>query len=155
MGINTTRLVICLVYYNNKKLNSNINLINPNVKLFQRYWWKPTLRFKTIRFVLNNIQINSPLAINCALPPKEKTFVKWVKYKTQIFGFNFIHSCHFSHVLIKEFGGPIFVNGVQVGIASYGKDCSDLSYSRIYTRLTTYLTWIKTTVTSNPGPASG
>lgn len=56
---------------------------------------------------------------------------------------------------LKEFGGPIFVNGVQVGIASYGNDCSDLSYSRIYTRLTTYLIWIKTTVTSNPGPASG
>ncbi|KAI9559336.1 hypothetical protein GHT06_016125 [Daphnia sinensis] len=47
-------------------------------------------------------------------------------------------------------GGPLFVSGVQVGITSWGNGCADPNYAGVYTRVTTYVSWIKTTQASNP-----
>ncbi|EFX82692.1 hypothetical protein DAPPUDRAFT_302392 [Daphnia pulex] len=51
-----------------------------------------------------------------------------------------------------DIGGPLFVDGVQVGINSvgYNIDCADPSYTGVYTRVTTYLEWIATTIANNP-----
>ncbi|XP_046646401.1 trypsin Blo t 3-like [Daphnia pulicaria] len=51
-----------------------------------------------------------------------------------------------------DIGGPLFVDGVQVGINSFGYnvDCADPSYTGLYTRVTTYLEWIATTMANNP-----
>ncbi|XP_057369657.1 trypsin-1-like [Daphnia carinata] len=42
-------------------------------------------------------------------------------------------------------GGPIFVDGVQVGITSFGRGCADPDHAGVYTRISTYINWIKTT----------
>ena len=52
-------------------------------------------------------------------------------------------------------GGPILVNGTQVGITATGIGCADPKYAGIYTRVTTYLGWIATTIAKNPGPTVG
>ncbi|EFX82690.1 hypothetical protein DAPPUDRAFT_316540 [Daphnia pulex] len=50
-----------------------------------------------------------------------------------------------------DIGGPLFVDGVQVGMNSvgYNIDCADPSYTGVYTRVTTYLDWIATTMANN------
>ncbi|XP_046456629.1 cell wall protein DAN4-like [Daphnia pulex] len=50
-----------------------------------------------------------------------------------------------------DIGGPLFVDGVQVGINSvgYNIDCADPSYTGVYTRVTSYLEWIATTMANN------
>ncbi|XP_046456615.1 cell wall protein DAN4-like [Daphnia pulex] len=50
-----------------------------------------------------------------------------------------------------DIGGPLFVDGVQVGINSvgYNIDCADPSYTGVYTRVTTYLDWIATKMANN------
>jgi trypsin len=49
-------------------------------------------------------------------------------------------------------GGPIIVKGVLVGTISWDIGCYlDPSYAGIYTRITTYVDWIKKTMTNNPG----
>ncbi|XP_046439800.1 trypsin-1-like [Daphnia pulex] len=45
-------------------------------------------------------------------------------------------------------GGPILVNGFQVGITSFGIGCA--SDPGVYTRITAYLDWIASTIKSNP-----
>jgi trypsin len=48
-------------------------------------------------------------------------------------------------------GGPLIVNGVQVGITSWGTNgCADPNFAGIYTRVTTYLGWIAKTKAQNP-----
>ncbi|KAK4010238.1 hypothetical protein OUZ56_019388 [Daphnia magna] len=49
-----------------------------------------------------------------------------------------------------DIGGPLLVGGVQVGITSWGNGCADPNYAGVYTRVTTYLNWIKTAQASNP-----
>ncbi|XP_046456621.1 cell wall protein DAN4-like [Daphnia pulex] len=50
-----------------------------------------------------------------------------------------------------DIGGPLFVDGVQVGINSFGYnvDCADPNYTGLYTRVTAYLEWIATTMANN------
>jgi trypsin len=50
-----------------------------------------------------------------------------------------------------DIGGPLFVDGVQVGINSFGYnvDCADPNYTGLYTRVTAYLDWIATTMANN------
>ncbi|XP_046638363.1 trypsin-1-like isoform X2 [Daphnia pulicaria] len=48
-------------------------------------------------------------------------------------------------------GGPVIVNGVVVGITSFGVGCADPKYAGVYTRVSTYVGWIKTTRANNPG----
>ncbi|EFX73010.1 hypothetical protein DAPPUDRAFT_215674 [Daphnia pulex] len=48
-------------------------------------------------------------------------------------------------------GGPIIVNGVLVGTTSWGNGCADPRFAGIYTRITTYVDWIQTTMANNPG----
>ncbi|XP_046452758.1 trypsin-like [Daphnia pulex] len=48
-------------------------------------------------------------------------------------------------------GGPVIVNGVVVGITSFGVGCADPKYAGVYTRVSTYVTWIQTTQANNPG----
>ncbi|EFX83050.1 hypothetical protein DAPPUDRAFT_240633 [Daphnia pulex] len=45
-------------------------------------------------------------------------------------------------------GGPILVNGFQVGITSFGRGCA--SVPGVYVRITAYLDWIAATMKSNP-----
>lgn len=40
-------------------------------------------------------------------------------------------------------GGPVIVDGRQVGIMSWGKGCMDSFYPGVYTRITAFLDWIK------------
>lgn len=40
-------------------------------------------------------------------------------------------------------GGPMIVDGRQVGIMSWGKGCMDSYYPGVYTRITAFLDWIK------------
>nr|CAH0105947.1 unnamed protein product [Daphnia galeata] len=48
-------------------------------------------------------------------------------------------------------GGPLFVNGVQVGITSWGTNgCADPNFAGIYTRVSNFLGWIATTKSQNP-----
>jgi trypsin len=53
-------------------------------------------------------------------------------------------------ILKGDSGGPILVNGVQVGITSFGNGCADPKYAGVYTRVSTYLGWIQTTMSNNP-----
>ncbi|XP_046638397.1 trypsin Blo t 3-like isoform X2 [Daphnia pulicaria] len=48
-------------------------------------------------------------------------------------------------------GGPIIVKGVLVGTASWAYGCANPDYAGIYTRITTYVAWIKTTMANNVG----
>ncbi|EFX73011.1 hypothetical protein DAPPUDRAFT_110246 [Daphnia pulex] len=48
-------------------------------------------------------------------------------------------------------GGPVIVNGVVVGITSFGVGCADPKYAGVYTRVSTYVNWIQTTQANNPG----
>ena len=50
-------------------------------------------------------------------------------------------------------GGPILVNGVQVGIASFFPEtCGDVKYSAVFTLISAYGTWIKNAMVANPPP---
>ncbi|XP_046648748.1 trypsin alpha-3-like [Daphnia pulicaria] len=40
-------------------------------------------------------------------------------------------------------GGPVIVEGRQVGIMSWGKGCMDFNYPGIYMRTTSFMNWIK------------
>jgi len=40
-------------------------------------------------------------------------------------------------------GGPVIVEGRQVGIMSWGKGCMDFNYPGIYMRITSFMDWIK------------
>nr|CAH0101334.1 unnamed protein product [Daphnia galeata] len=58
-----------------------------------------------------------------------------------------------SQVLLKangDSGGPVIVDGVQVGITSWGNGCALPNYAGVYTRVTTYVDWIQTTRSNNP-----
>ncbi|XP_046632772.1 mucin-2-like isoform X2 [Daphnia pulicaria] len=55
-----------------------------------------------------------------------------------------------AHTCQDMSGGPLFVNGVQVGIFSWGNGCVDSNFAGIYTRVTNYLGWIATTKAQNP-----
>ncbi|XP_049826370.1 brachyurin [Aethina tumida] len=48
-------------------------------------------------------------------------------------------------ICLGDNGGPLMVNGTQVGIASFGNDfaCS-AGFPSVYTRLTSYLLWLST-----------
>ncbi|EFX78607.1 hypothetical protein DAPPUDRAFT_53218, partial [Daphnia pulex] len=50
-----------------------------------------------------------------------------------------------------DIGGPVIVNGVVVGITSFAVGCADPKYAGVYTRVSTYVTWIQTTQANNPG----
>ncbi|EFX79916.1 hypothetical protein DAPPUDRAFT_319133 [Daphnia pulex] len=56
-------------------------------------------------------------------------------------------------------GGPILVNGVQVGIASFFsgslQQCNDPNAPAVYTRVSAYLDWIAKTMAGHPAPQSG
>ncbi|XP_032783133.2 trypsin alpha-3 [Daphnia magna] len=41
-------------------------------------------------------------------------------------------------------GGPLLIRDVQIGITSFGKGCADPRFAGVYTRITRYITWIKT-----------
>lgn len=41
-------------------------------------------------------------------------------------------------------GGPAIVEGRQVGVMSWGKGCMDFNFPGVYTKITSYLNWIKT-----------
>ncbi len=62
--------------------------------------------------------------------------------------------CAYCDYLIRGFliqtdsGGPLFVGGVQVGVTSYGFGCADPDFPGVYARVTTYLSWIKSTLAS-------
>jgi trypsin len=58
---------------------------------------------------------------------------------------------YFKIFLQGDSGGPIFVNGVVVGITSYGYGCADPDYAGVYTRVSSYVGWIQTTRANNPG----
>ncbi|XP_046459164.1 trypsin Blo t 3-like isoform X2 [Daphnia pulex] len=47
-------------------------------------------------------------------------------------------------------GGPVIVNGVVVGITSYGNGCADPDFAGVYTRVSSYVGWIQTTRANNP-----
>ncbi|XP_046638347.1 trypsin-like isoform X4 [Daphnia pulicaria] len=47
-------------------------------------------------------------------------------------------------------GGPIFVNGVVVGITSFGNGCADPRFAGVYARVSAYVGWIQTTQANNP-----
>ncbi|KAI9559285.1 hypothetical protein GHT06_016074 [Daphnia sinensis] len=51
---------------------------------------------------------------------------------------------------LNDSGGPLYVNGIQVGITSFGQGCADPDYAGIYTRVTTFVDWIAKTVANNP-----
>ncbi|XP_046443271.1 mucin-2-like isoform X1 [Daphnia pulex] len=55
-----------------------------------------------------------------------------------------------AHTCQDMSGGPLFVNGVQIGIFSWGNGCVDSNFAGIYTRVTNYLGWIATTKAQNP-----
>lgn len=40
-------------------------------------------------------------------------------------------------------GGPVIVEGRQIGIMSWGKGCMDFNYPGIYMRISVYMDWIK------------
>ncbi|XP_057380132.1 trypsin Blo t 3-like [Daphnia carinata] len=42
-------------------------------------------------------------------------------------------------------GWPLLVEGVQIGITSFGAACADPRFAGVYTRVTRYITWIKAT----------
>ncbi|XP_043468493.1 chymotrypsin-2-like [Leptopilina heterotoma] len=44
---------------------------------------------------------------------------------------------------LGDAGGPLTINGVLVGIASWGHNCAQTDYPSVYTRVTKYLSWIK------------
>ncbi|KZS06770.1 putative Trypsin-7 [Daphnia magna] len=50
----------------------------------------------------------------------------------------------------NDSGGPLYVNGIQVGITSWGFGCADPNFAGIYARVTTYVDWIAKTVANNP-----
>lgn len=55
-------------------------------------------------------------------------------------------------------GGPVLVNGVQVGIASFfssNNQCNDPNAPAVFTRVSAYLDWITKTMASHPPPQSG
>lgn len=43
----------------------------------------------------------------------------------------------------SDSGGPLYHNGVVVGIVSFRNDCSDPTLPGIYTRVSRYSSWIK------------
>ena len=40
-------------------------------------------------------------------------------------------------------GGPIYVDGVQVGVTSWGYACADPDHAGVYTRVSNYVDWIQ------------
>lgn len=46
--------------------------------------------------------------------------------------------------------GPLVKEGVQIGIVSFGYGCGQRSYPAMYTRLCTYMPWLKSHVDSLP-----
>ena len=50
-------------------------------------------------------------------------------------------------------GGPILVNGVQVGITSFFPEtCGDVKFPAVFTLISAYGTWIKNAMVANPPP---
>ena len=48
-------------------------------------------------------------------------------------------------------GGPLFVNGVQVGITSWGTNgCADPNFAGMYTRVSNFLGWTALKKAQNP-----
>ncbi|OAD54219.1 Trypsin-7, partial [Eufriesea mexicana] len=64
---------------------------------------------------------------------------------------NVIHDsqlCAYDPVVIKghcngDSGGPLMVNGKLHGIVSWSMDCANIVYPSVYTRVSSYLNWIK------------
>ncbi|EFX73009.1 hypothetical protein DAPPUDRAFT_325748 [Daphnia pulex] len=49
-------------------------------------------------------------------------------------------------------GGPIMVNGVLVGVTSWGGTvCGDPNHAGVYVRIRPFIDWIKTNMANNPG----
>ncbi|XP_011686377.1 PREDICTED: acrosin-like [Wasmannia auropunctata] len=48
-------------------------------------------------------------------------------------------------------GGPLVANGVQIGIVSFGNPCA-LGYPDIYTRVTSFTSWIAKNMKESPSP---
>jgi hypothetical protein len=65
-----------------------------------------------------------------------------------LFIFQFVMGQYFDQ---GDRGGPIIVKGVLVGTASWAYGCANPDYAGIYTRITTYVAWIKTTMANNVG----
>lgn len=43
-------------------------------------------------------------------------------------------------------GGPITIDGKLVGLVSWANGCASISYPTVYTRVVSYLDWIKDNV---------
>ncbi|KAI5640025.1 trypsin domain-containing protein [Phthorimaea operculella] len=51
-------------------------------------------------------------------------------------------------------GGPVVLNGLIVGITSWGFNCGESNYPRVNTRINSYLQWINATVQRNSSPVT-
>ncbi|KAJ2939447.1 hypothetical protein O0L34_g10880 [Tuta absoluta] len=51
-------------------------------------------------------------------------------------------------------GGPVILNGLIVGITSWGYGCGQANYPRVNTRISSYVQWINGTVQKNNSPVT-
>lgn len=68
-----------------------------------------------------------------------KTTLYFTKYLS---GNGTVGSCN------GDSGGPLLVDGIQVGIVSFGVNDCAASYPSVYTRVTDFYSWINTTIAS-------
>lgn len=62
------------------------------------------------------------------------------------------HSHKYCHTVQGDSGGPLILkkNGrwMQIGIVSFGNKCGEPGYPGVYTRVTQYLDWINSNMSS-------
>lgn len=68
--------------------------------------------------------------------------------KCELFLFFFVHEKNFDLLLQGDSGGPLVVNGKLVGLVSWAKACSLTDYPTVYTRVSSYINWIKESMES-------
>ncbi|KAL6257051.1 hypothetical protein P5V15_011986 [Pogonomyrmex californicus] len=70
------------------------------------------------------------------------------KYREIIYNIYNTHICAFDPAVHRgscngDSGGPLIVNGKLVGLVSWAKSCADTDYPTVFTRVPSYVNWIK------------